>query len=165
MPKTVTLKANKTARPARKANTRARASRQMREMQARTPATDPHRPTRDYAGLQKIARLMSGVSQRAASAYADARTAEGDRFVRLAQAGYREAMTVFEHILKDKKVLSEKEQEDLITLMNQVKLLNIRVQDYASASKDEAWRRDNGQEWNPHPFGEDQSPLFARETY
>lgn len=168
MPKTAPVKAPKTAGkpaiPARKANTRARGERRVREMHARQPAST-QRPTRDYNGLQKIARLMSGLSLQAANAYADARTAEGDKYTRLAGAGYREAMIIFEEVLKSKKVLSEKEQEDLITIMNQIKMLNVRVQDYASASKDEAWRRESGQEWNPHPLGEDRQGFFARESY
>ncbi|HCM83845.1 MAG TPA: hypothetical protein DIS76_04695 [Rhodospirillaceae bacterium] len=134
-------------------------------MHAREPAGEHVRPTRDVEGLKKVARLMSGVASRAAGAYADARIAEGDKFIRLAQAGYREAMVIFEEILKGKKVLGEKEQEDLITTMNQIKLLNLRVSDYAAASKDEAWRREHTEDWNPHPLGEDKQGFFAKETY
>ncbi|HRJ11731.1 MAG TPA: hypothetical protein PKW15_00645 [Alphaproteobacteria bacterium] len=159
MPKLQRLK------PAKKANTRARADKRVREMHAREPAGEHVRPTRDVEGLKKVARLMSGVASRAAGAYADARIAEGDKFIRLAQAGYREAMVIFEEILKGKKVLGEKEQEDLITTMNQIKLLNLRVSDYAAASKDEAWRREHTEDWNPHPLGEDKQGFFAKETY
>ena len=153
-----------TLKPAKKANTRARADKRMREMHGREPAEHP-RPTRDIEGLKKVARLMSGVSSRAAGAYAENQVREGDKFIRLAQAGYREAMAIFEEILKGKKVLVEKEQEELITVMNQIKLLNARVSDYAAASKDEAWRREHIEEWNPHPLGEDRQGFFAKETY
>ncbi len=159
MAKSVSLK------PIKKANTRARADKRVREMQAREPAAQHPRPSMDFDGLQKVMRLMSGVSSRAANAYAEARIAEGDKFVRLAQAGYREAMHIFEYIIKGNKVLSEKEQEALITTMNQIKLLNIRVTDYAAASKDEAWRREHVEEWNPHPLGEDKQGFFAKEQF
>lgn len=154
-----------TLKPAKKANTRARADRRVREMQGREPADHHPRPSRDVEGLKKVARLMSGVASRAAGAYAENQVREGDKFIRLAQAGYREAMTIFEAILKGKKVLAEKEQEELITTMNQIKLLNLRVSDYAAASKDEAWRREHVEDWNPHPLGEDKQGFFAKETY
>jgi len=173
MPKVASLKPSKTeaspeseTRSARRANTRDRAGRQTRKMQALEPApAATQRPTRDVAGLEKVARLMSGLSMRAASAYADARVVEGDKYVRLSNAGYREAREIFEFILKDKKILPPKEQEDLILVMNHIKLLNVRVQDYAHASKHEAQRRESGQEWSPHPLGEDRQGFFARETY
>lgn len=152
-------------KPAKKANTRARADRRVREMQALEPAEHHPRPSRDLPGLQKVARLMSGVASRAAGAYADNQVREGDKFIRIAQAGYREAMVIFEAILKGNKVMTEKEQEDMITTMNQIKLLNARVTDYAAASKDEAWRRENVEAWNPHPLGEDKEGFFAKETY
>lgn len=150
---------------AKKANTRARAERRTREMHGREPAQPDLRPTRDVAGLQKIARLMSGLSVRAANAYADARIGEGDKYVRLSAAGYREAVLIFEEILKGKKVLNEREQEELITVMNGIKLLHIRVQDYNVACKDEAWRREHQEEWNPHPLGEDKQGFFAKERF
>jgi hypothetical protein len=163
MARTATDKSKKTAQ---KAITRDRAQRRVREMQAREPAeTKSIHPTRDIPGLQKIARLMSGVANRAASAYADARIAEGDKFVRIANAGYHEAMQIFEQILKAKKVLAAAEQEELITVMNNIKLLHIRVQDYNTAGKDEAWRREHLPEWNPHPLGEDRQGFFAKERF
>ncbi len=163
MARTATDKSKKTAQ---KAITRDRADRRVREMQARQPTvTQSLHPTRDIPGLQKIARLMSGVAGRAASAYADARVEEGDKFVRIANAGYHEAMQIFEHILKAKKVLVQAEQEQLITIMNHIKLLHIRVADYNSAGKDEAWRREHQEEWNPHPLGEDKQGFFAREQF
>jgi len=151
------------ARSARRANTRERADRVTREMQAREPAVDPNsvRPTRDVPGLQKIARLMSGLSTRAANAYADARMGEGDKYVRIAAAGYREAVGIFEEIMKGNRVLGEAEREALITVMNNIKLLHVRVQDYNVACKDEAWRREHQEEWNPHPLGEDRQGFFA----
>jgi len=161
MPKTAVAKPKK---PAQKAITRGRAQRRVREMQGREPA-ETLRPTRDIPGLQKIARLMSGVALRAASAYADAGIAEGDKFVRIANAGYHEAKEIFEHILKGQKVLAAREQEELIAVMNTIKLLHVRVRDYNTASKDEAWRREHLPEWNPHPLGEDKQGFFAKEQF
>ena len=147
----------------RKANTRARADQRMREIQAREPAHP--RATRDFEGLNKVARLMSGVAHRAAGAYADNDLNEGYKFVRLAKAGYNEAMGIVEFIIKGKRVLSEPEREKLITTMNQIKLLRIRVEDYVQASKDETWRRHNVEDWTPHPLGEDKQGFFARERF
>lgn len=148
-----------------KSVTKERAARTTRQMQGRRLPAPNLRPTRDLPGLIKIAKLMSGVASRAAAAYADARTAEGDRFVRIANAGYHEAMQIAEHILKAQKVLPPREQEELIVVMNSIKLLHIRVQDYNVACKDEAWRREHQEEWNPHPLGEDRQGFFAKERF
>jgi len=166
MPKSAKTKTVESAPNARR-NTRERAGRRTREMLSREPVAQPQslRPTRDIAGLQKIARLMSGLALRAANAYADARIGEGDKYVRIAKAGYREAVEIFDDIMKAKKVLHEKQQEELITTMNNIKLLHVRVQDYHVACKDEAWRREHQEEWNPHPLGEDRQGFFAKEQF
>ena len=164
MAKTATVKAKKSVSSNSNAVTKDRANRQTRDMQGRAPAMTPQ-PTEDLPGLEKIARLMSGLANRAAAAYADARVEEGHKFVRMANAGYHEATRVFEHIIKGQKVLTTTEQERLIVVMNGIKLLHIRVQDYNAASKDEAWRRENVPMWNPHPLGEDHQGFFAKEQY
>ncbi len=162
-----TAKTSADARSARRANTRERAERATRKMAAREPVVETQslRPTRDIEGLQKIARLMSGLSLRAANAYADARMGEGDKYVRIAAAGYREAMGIFDEIIKANRVLKEAEREHLITVMNGIKLLHVRIQDYNVACKDEAWRREHQEEWNPHPLGEDKQGFFAKERF
>lgn len=165
MTRTPAQKDKKLAPTRPKAVTKSRAERTARQMHGRSLPAPNLRPTRDLPGLVKIARLMSGVAQQAASAYADARIAEGDKFVRIAKAGYHEAMQVFEHILKGHHVMGQAEQEQLITVMNNIKLLHVRVQDYNTACKDEAWRREHQEEWNPHPLGEDRQGFFAKEQF
>lgn len=167
MTRTTTKTAQKPViKTARKANTRERANRRTRQMKALEPVIPlANRPSRDFAGLQKIERLMSGLSLRAANAYADARAGEGDKYARLAAVGYQESRDIVEHILQSRKILTEKEQEEMITVMNNIKLLNIRIHDYATATKDEAWRREHQEEWNPHPLGEDMQGFFAKAKF
>lgn len=113
-------------------------------------------------GFQKVAAMMFGVAKKSALSYAQADLPALDRLVRQARAGFQMAQNMYEQLL-DQQTGAARNQ--LVMLMNRMTMAVTKVEDFCEAAYQEAGRRDQGDLWVPHPFGEDNEPVMAKSVF
>ncbi len=113
-------------------------------------------------GFQKVAGMMFGVAKKSALSYAQADLPALDRLVRQARAGFVMAQNMYEKLLEQQ---TGSARNQLVMLMNRMTMAVTKVEDFCEAAYEEAHRRDVGDVWVPHPFGEDNEPVMAKSVF
>ncbi len=126
------------------------------------PPVAPAIVPRSVAGLEQILAKLHSISKRAALAYASADLAVSHKIMRFAQAGLREAEVIFKILTGHERILPQGQSEELVRLMNDIKLLGMQITDYGRAAVEEAWRREHDVGYEPHPLGHDDAEFIAQ---